>query len=745
MKYLSAFLLLFYGTRLLHAQVWKPLGPCGSATYGNHVASQGGTGQIHAITFDPDSPIIVYCGSPFGGLWKSTDGGKNWSNTEIDITQALEFSSVSDIAITKGSLKTLWIATGHPGARGDISRGLEPYSCGLYKSTDGGKTFVAVESFNKKFKFSVANKKHISRIVAHPSNPKILFVATSDGLYQTADAGKTWRLVLKETEFAGSTPYTQGIFSVEFSVVNPDKIVYASGTDVYVSFKAGKRNSFKTLTHHLADLITEPTECIHDFNLNIDVNKSADNKDVLYAAAFIRGDTCGSLKGKTDYGFFYYNGSNWSRKSSPVMSNLVDGIRLKLASVPGKPNIVYAGSGVTSVSTDYGSTWKLATDYNQPGHADIHAIEIIPGTADMLTGTDGGVFRYWFDTKKVEEYNNGLCIAQVIDMGTSPDSTHRILIGLQDVGANLWDGTEWTKLPAGGDGYYPQHIDYFNAAHFFSCHNTSFLKSEGTNHAALKNASTCTGDCPYAFAQSTAERGVYYYGEKEVYKSVNNGKQWCRISDFANAGVYINPSGHIVNNIEIAPSDLNVIYASFNAFPNCCNSLLFKTTVGGDSCIGNCSAPQSKTGWKRIDIPEVKNKNGQSDFIANSFHSISSIAISDSDPDVVWLSFNYSDLNDNEFTVYRINTKEGTWVKADEGLPAYPVTKLLCVRGSNEVLFAGTWNGVYVKNGTAPWKLFGEGLPKVYVTDLEINYASRKIRVATFGRGVWEAKLPDTF
>ena len=72
------------------AQTWRELGPCGSDTYGNAEAGQGGTGQIHSIAFDPDNAQIVYCGSPYGGLWRSTDGGKSWSNSEIDIHQTLD-------------------------------------------------------------------------------------------------------------------------------------------------------------------------------------------------------------------------------------------------------------------------------------------------------------------------------------------------------------------------------------------------------------------------------------------------------------------------------------------------------------------------------------------------------------------------------------------------------------------------------------------------------------------------------
>ena len=316
---------------LASGQQWKNLGPCGSDTYGNHLASQGGTGQVHSIVFDPDSQNIVYAGAPFAGLWKSVDSGKSWSNADIDIDESLEFSSVSDIAITKiKGVKILWIATGHPSARGEAkprTNSLEPFSSGLYTSINGGRNFKPVISFNKKHGFQFVNKKRISRIVAHPKRQEIMYVATSDGLYQTTDAGANWKLVLKgkdlteaynepkkeksnekivnpttlindadetgEVEHEGSA-----IFSVEFSKTDPDKVVYASGNDIYRSQNSGKKGSFKSMTHDRENLFGDSKDCLKSLNMNLELN-AADCKDVMYVAASMRAsmDMCKPLRG----------------------------------------------------------------------------------------------------------------------------------------------------------------------------------------------------------------------------------------------------------------------------------------------------------------------------------------------------------------------------------------------------------------------------------------------------------------
>lgn len=739
--------LLVYGLMCyscLWAQQWREMGPCGSPTYGNTLASQGGTGQVHCIVFDPDTANIVYAASPFGGLWRSTDGGRNWSNETIDTLRQLLYASVNDVLITrKGNVKTLWIATGHPGARGEIVNVFEPYTCGIHFSTDNGCTFHPLQSFNERFNFRFGSKKHISRIVAHPHNPDRMFVASSDGLYATTDGGRKWKLVLKETELPQSNPYTQGIFSVEFSKTNSDKVVYAAGADVYRSAKGGRKGSFTSFSHHGTDFFDE-VYCLADVNFNVEVN-AENGHDILYAPCFVKGDTCGAFRNRTTYLFFYFDGKQWVKKNEPPGA-MPDGIRLKVASVPQQPNIVYAGSGVSAVSNDYGLTWKQATDYNQPGHADIHALAVIPGSNDVLVGTDGGIFRYDYETKKVDEYNNGLCMSLVIDMGASPTDTSKILIGKQDVGADIWNGNEWTKLPAGGDGYYGQHIDFQNAQLYFSCHNGIFFRNQTASGFNLKPLYTCQPagtQCPTAFAQHPVFHHRYYFARKELYKSNDFGSTWCRISDFANfPGIYINPEGHYISNIETFVGDSNFILLSFNANPDCCNSYLFRHRSGGMFCNEPCGTPSGSNNWELINTPSLYAGSDNERFHVNSLYYISGIAISDKTPEHFWLSYTCNDLEQPPFKV--LCTKDGgkTWQSDDEGLPNMPCRKIMYVPGKDDQLLLATWTGVYHKYKGQPWQPLGSGLPSVYISDMEYHPGTGKLRVATFGRGVWEIDLP---
>lgn len=745
MKYAFGLLLLLM-MLAASAQQWHELGPCGSDTYGNHVASQSGTGQIHCIVYDPDNPQVVYAGSPFGGLWKSTDGALNWSRKNIDTAYALELASVCDIAITKrNGRKIIWLATGHPGARGPS--GPEPYTTGLYYSEDGAQTFKPLSSFNNKYHFAYKYKKHISRIAIHPRNSNIMYVATSDGLYGTTNAGKSWKLVLREDELPGSYEYTQGIGTVEFSVTDPDRVVYAGGRDVYRSTKGGKKGSFKSMTHSTVNLFAEP-DCFKNLNFYLDVNSSDRKLDVLYALAYFVGDTCGEFRGRQGMTLFYHDGQKWERKNFTEYG-LPDAIRIKVASVPGKPSIVYAGAVTTGVSGDGGKSWSKCTDYNQPGHADIHALEIVPGTRDMITGTDGGIFVYKYDTKKVEEHNNGLCLAQVTDMATSATNPGKILVGMQDVGSAMLYNGRWTKLPFGGDGYPGQYIDQTDEWNIYTSHNSTYANTHTGEKMSWKEyqlCSTALGQFPNNLKQQPGRPQTIYYTGQDVFRSDNYGATgtWCRISDFKNyPNVYVNPAGHIISGLAICDSAPNVMYAAFNALYQCCNPLLFKTTTGGLACdSGGCRPPKNAGSWTLLNnIPKVRTGNDNEDFQENSKYSITSVEVNNKNPDELWLSYSFWDLAQPDFKVFHSTNGGESWEADDNGLPDYSCMKILYIKDKGG-LFVASMSAIYYKKGNNAWVKYGEGMPHVLITDMEINYGAQKLRVGTFGAGVWEIDLP---
>ncbi len=193
---------------------WTAMGPTkvtGTVANGSY-QSPGGSGRINCIAFDPNNANVIWAGSPAGGLWKSVNGGTNWTTN----TDQLSVIGVSSIVIDPTNTNIMYIATGD-GEVGDT------YSTGVLKSTDGGLTWNTT-AFSK----TADNKWKVRRIVMHPTNPQIMYVASNGGLIKTTDGFATI-----------TTPVAGNIYDVELKPGTPSTVycvgVTSAATKFYVS------------------------------------------------------------------------------------------------------------------------------------------------------------------------------------------------------------------------------------------------------------------------------------------------------------------------------------------------------------------------------------------------------------------------------------------------------------------------------------------------------------------------------
>jgi photosystem II stability/assembly factor-like uncharacterized protein len=160
---------------------WKPLGP------DNSPGGYNGIGRINCIGFHPTDPNTFWVGSPAGGLWKTTDGGKTWAT----YTDNLPVLGVTSIAVDYTNPQIIYIATGDGdnayGIPGQPSAGYTQ-SVGVLKSTDGGVTWKSTG-----LHWDVEQTYLIGTLLIHPVYPNILLAATSDGIYKTENGGDTWK------------------------------------------------------------------------------------------------------------------------------------------------------------------------------------------------------------------------------------------------------------------------------------------------------------------------------------------------------------------------------------------------------------------------------------------------------------------------------------------------------------------------------------------------------------------------
>ena len=154
---------------------WSLLGPV-DAPNGSVGYRIDGIARITALTFHPTDSLTMYAGAPSGGLWKTTDGGVNWTTN----TDHLPNLGVSSILIHPHNDSIIYISTGD----GSVS---DTYSYGILKSTDAGETWDTTG-----MSFSVADGVNIRKMVMDTANPDVILAVGSQRIYRTLDGGDTW-------------------------------------------------------------------------------------------------------------------------------------------------------------------------------------------------------------------------------------------------------------------------------------------------------------------------------------------------------------------------------------------------------------------------------------------------------------------------------------------------------------------------------------------------------------------------
>src|SRR5918912_4220957 len=153
-------------------------------------------GRVVAVAGDPRDPMVFYFGACAGGVWKTTDGGTYWENVSDG---CFKTAAVGAIAVADADPNVVYAGTGETCIRGNVSHG-----DGVYKSTDGGKTWANL---------GLADTRHIAKIRVHPHNPDLVYVAAlghawgpneERGLYRSRDGGTTWEKILFRSERAGA-------------------------------------------------------------------------------------------------------------------------------------------------------------------------------------------------------------------------------------------------------------------------------------------------------------------------------------------------------------------------------------------------------------------------------------------------------------------------------------------------------------------------------------------------------------
>jgi photosystem II stability/assembly factor-like uncharacterized protein len=203
----TAFNAAAYDSTMLSEFAWRPIGP--AVTSGRVVDIEVAEGPESRVGDRPGK--LMYAAAASGGVWKTANGGTTWE----PIFDKQTTSSIGDIALAPSNPEIIWVGTGESNNQRSSSWG-----DGVYKSENGGKTWENM---------GLRTSQHVGRIIVHPTNSNIVYVAAvgplwtdggERGLYKTTDGGKTWKAVLK------ISPHT-GVTDVAMDPTDPN-IMYAA-------------------------------------------------------------------------------------------------------------------------------------------------------------------------------------------------------------------------------------------------------------------------------------------------------------------------------------------------------------------------------------------------------------------------------------------------------------------------------------------------------------------------------------
>ncbi len=673
---------------------WETLGPTNMG------------GRTLALAFDPDDPTIIYAGSASGALWRTTTGGVGadaWDYVET----GFPVLSVSSIAIQPGNRNVIYIGTGevyrYQNAIGGTvirtTRG--SYGIGILKTTNGGMTWT------QSLDWSAQQRRGVWRVRIHPSDPNIVYAATTEGVYRSDDAGASW------------TRVHDVVMATDLRIhpTNPEIVFAACG-----NFSSAGHGIYRSLNGGVTweKLTGLPSSWSGKAMLEI----SASSPNTLYASIGNDSSTRGLFRSTN-------LGDTWSLLSSVNYAQYQGWYSHWVIVNPEDPDELFVGGIDVWRSLNGGSSLERRSDWNAwyfgtvpPGgpegpadyvHADNHIAVYHPTDRDIVYfGTDGGVFRTTDGGERFEGLNGGYQTTQFYNgFSTSMTDPERAMGGLQDNCTVLYEGhpeLAWRR-EIGGDGFWTAINPLNSQTVYGEYYYLNMLRSRNggdswTSIAPPEQAGDQSAfSSPYVLSPS--DPNVLYAGRSRVYKSTNEGTNWAA----TNAGLPLDGSNPALS-MAVSANSPDTVYAA--TAPIFSRARLFRTDTGGDY-------------WD--DITSTLPDRYPSD-LAVDYHNAN----------VVYAAFS------GFGTSHLFKSTDGgySWIDIGTDLPDVPTSAVETDPDFPDVVYAGNDLGVYVSiDGGLAWEPFMRGMPTAMVSDLKVSFPTRTLRASTHGNGVYERDLLD--
>jgi photosystem II stability/assembly factor-like uncharacterized protein len=677
-------------------------------------------GRSAAVTGVPNQPNLYYFGAAGGGIWKTTNGGREWEN----ISDGYFGGSIGAITVSKSDPNVIYVGGGEKTVRGNVSSGY-----GIWKTVDAGKTWTSL---------GLKKSRHVPRIAVHPTNSDIVYAGVMGnlykptqerGVYKSTDGGKTWR----KTLFANANA---GVVDLIIDPTNP-RILYASTWRINrtpYSLNSGGEGSvlWKSIDSGETWKEISTNKGFPKDTLGIiGVTVSPVNNQRIWA--IVENKEKGGLYRSED------GGDTWAQVNSERKLRQRAWYYTRIYADTKNVNMVYVLNVRYHKSTDGGKTFST---YGAP-HGDHHDLWIAPENPKrMIIGDDGGAQVTYDGGETWSTYHNQPT-SQFYRVTTDNHFPYRIYAAQQDnstvriphrtsgrsISADDWEST------AGGESAHiavdPKNDDIVYGGSYDGFltrvnHKTGTVRAINVwpdnpmGHGAEGMKYRFQWNFPIIFSKHNPNR--LYTFSNQVHVTENEGQSWKIISPdlTRNDPEKLKSSGGPITQDNTSVEYYCTIFAAQESpitegllWVGSDDGLVHVTKNGGQTW--DNVTPKGMPEWMMINSIEPSAFDAGTCYIAGTKYK------------------------SGDFTPYLYKTTDygKSWTKITNGINQEHFTRVLREDPNHKgLLYAGTETGMYISfNDGKNWKPFQLNLPIVPITDLTIK--DNSLIVATQGRSLW--------
>ena len=709
----------------------------------NFIGPDNISGRLTDVDIHPDNPRSIYAASASGGLWNTDNAGTTWR----PVLENAMSTSIGDVTIAPSDPETIWVGTGEANILRSSQAG-----AGVFKSTDAGTSWTHM---------GLTGTHTIPRIIIHPNNPDIVYVAAGGhawtdnaerGVYRTTDGGQNWEKVLYVDE-------RTGVIDLAVSPDNPDEIYAAtwqrtrlrwsdpqnkqgySGSGIYKTTDGGE--SWTPINSGL------PPAALRG---RIGLAPSPADPDVVYIIIDNQEKLPQKKERRLNWGrpaesanHPYFKGAEiyrsenrgaeWVKASPENLSDqfMYPGINwfnycfTQIRAHPKEKDTIFILGVNLMKSEDGGQSFKKIIYSGL--HVDQHALWIDPNDPDyMVSGNDGGLNITYDGGKTWLNFHSNLPVSQFYSVAVDMQDPFTVYASPQDHGNQRGSvrsrpgiprpatpkRTFWENAPGGEYQYVA--IDPRDPGIYYSGNLQKHVQNDGIWQSETIRPDPYVGDVPLRrqcltpFLLSPHDPRIIYLGLQFLFRSPDGGQTWERLSEDL---TYNDPSRmndvsfQTIAVLDESPLKFGLIYAA--------------TDDGRVHVTKNHGAD-----WTEITAGLPYGKHA------------GRVTASAFEEGTVYLALNGK--RDDDFAAYVYSSTDygATWTDIGISLPGGPVNVIKEDPKNKDILYAGTDMSVFVSpDRGASWAVLGGNLPTTYVHDLLVHPRDGILVIATHGRGIW--------